>query len=259
MNTRLCKENPCGFTRHGFLWEALHRQPSGQHLDYGAYDGSVIRILVETGCAVSAVGVEVNRKIVEENEGLMPPKASLQLIERNQPLPFNNSRFSSASLLDVIEHIADQQLVLNELYRVLQPGGRLIVTVPGKHLFSFLDTGNFKFRFPRIHRALYLIRHTAEEYDLRYLDNPDGLIGDIEREKGWHQHFSRRELQELLEGCGFQVCVFDGSGFFTRLILPFRLVSPAFLRPLWNRLLALDARLFARTNVFCLAEKPAEG
>lgn len=256
MQTLLRKDNPFGYTRHGFLWEILKESSGGFHLDYGAYDGSVIRTLVETDCVSSAVGVEVNREVVSQCKDRMPAGAALRVIDRGSSLHFENNTFDSASLLDVLEHIADQKIVLGEVLRVLKPGGKLIVTVPGKHLFSFLDTGNFKFRFPRLHKQLYLRRHSLEEYDERYIDNPDGLIGDIEREKGWHQHFSRKELRELLEKCGFHVQRFDGSGYFTRIFLPFRLISPGFIKVFWDRILTFDAKLFSRANLFCLAEKP---
>ncbi len=258
MRIRISDLNPYGFTRHGYLWETLHKQPSRNHLDYGAYDGSVIRTLVETGCAASASGVDINRGVVEDNATGMPPGADLQSIERDRQLPFPDSVFETASLLDVIEHVADQGAVLREIHRVLRKGGRLVITVPGKHLFSFLDTGNLKFRFPQLHRTLYLRRHSLEEYERRYVNNPDGLIGDIERDKAWHQHFSHQELQLLLEDSGFNVVEMDGSGFFSRLFLPFRLISPGLLSSYWDRLLRLDARLFASTNLFCIAEKASE-
>jgi len=209
----------------------------------------MIRTLVETGCAVSASGVDINRGVVEDNATGMPPGADLQSIERGRQLPFPDSVFETASLLDVIEHVADQGAVLKEIHRI---------TVPGKHLFSFLDTGNLKFRFPQLHRTLYLRRHSLEEYERRYVNNPDGLIGDIERDKAWHQHFSHKELRLLLEDSGFHVVNMDGSGFFSRLFLPLRLISPGLFSDFWDRLLRLDARLFASTNLFCIAEKPAE-
>jgi SAM-dependent methyltransferase len=258
VRTRISDLNPYGYTRHGYLWETLHNHPSQNHLDYGAHDGSVIRVLVETGCVDSATGVDVNREVVKGNASGMPPGVDLRSIVRCQPLPFPDHTFETASLLDVIEHVAEQEAVLREIHRVLRPTGRLIITVPGKHLFSFLDTGNLKFRFPRLHRRLYLQRHSLEEYERRYVNNPDGLIGDIEREKAWHQHFSHKELRLLLEDSGFHVVEKDGSGFFSRLFLPLRLISPGFLSSSWDRLLRLDARLFASTNLFCIAEKSSE-
>jgi SAM-dependent methyltransferase len=45
-------------------------------------------------------------------------------------LPLPDARFQVAVCLDVIEHIEDDLRALRELYRVVRPGGTLLVTVP---------------------------------------------------------------------------------------------------------------------------------
>jgi len=45
-------------------------------------------------------------------------------------LPFKDGAFDLVTSLDVIEHVEDDQAALIELYRVLKPGGSLVVTVP---------------------------------------------------------------------------------------------------------------------------------
>lgn len=49
-------------------------------------------------------------------------------------LPYEKNSFTVATALDVVEHTDDTQ-ILAEIYRILQPGGYLIVTVPA---FQFL-------------------------------------------------------------------------------------------------------------------------
>lgn len=146
---------------------------------------------------------------------------------------------------------------LAEVNRVLKDGGKLIVTVPGQHLFSFLDIGNFKFRFPRLHRWYYSLKHTREEYEYRYVSNPDGLIGDISVKKRWHEHFSRPKLQRLLAGTGFSIIDFDGTGLFHRVIGNvghfLKWLKPAQRAFAW--LQSIDDRFFESTNLFCVAEK----
>ena len=120
--------------------------------------------------------------------------------------------------MDVLEHVYNQAELLAELNRILTDGGKLIVTVPGQHLFSFLDRGNFKFLFPRLHRWYYCLKHSREEYEYRYVSNPDGLVGDISTKKRWHEHFSRDKLGKMLAEAGFNVIDFDGAGFFSQII-----------------------------------------
>jgi len=45
-------------------------------------------------------------------------------------LPFASNTFDVVSAFDVVEHCADDELAVNELVRVLAPGGRLLLSVP---------------------------------------------------------------------------------------------------------------------------------
>lgn len=49
-------------------------------------------------------------------------------------LPFSEGTFDLVTSLDVIEHVDDDLAALKEMYRVLKPGGLLLLTVPA-HMF----------------------------------------------------------------------------------------------------------------------------
>ena len=173
-------------------------------------------------------------------------------IVKGERLSFDDASFDRVMILDVIEHIADQKSILDELRRVLKPTGRLILSVPGKHLFSFLDRGNWKFYFPNLHRRFYVRKHGRDAYEYRYGEsNPFGLFGDIEREKGIHEHFNRKSLRALLSGSGFEVELFDGSGFFQRTFTYWEKIIPA--KGFWRKCHLWDRATFQSTNLFCLA------
>ncbi len=250
MKTRISADNPFGRNRYGFLWETLRPEPSGTHLDYGAYDGAVLSKLCETGAVHRGVGVDVNLGVVSTSQHRISDAVQLHTIEKDERLPFDDDSFDSASVLDVIEHVVDQRRILKELHRVVKPGGRLVVTVPGKHLFSFLDIGNFKYRFPRVHKLYYTRKHSAEAYHRRYVECENGLFGDIEVAKGWHQHFAPAELAALLESCGFTDVEFDGCGYAERpLSLMLKLAPRAARHPI-HRAIRADSERFHRTHLF---------
>jgi ubiquinone/menaquinone biosynthesis C-methylase UbiE len=160
-------------------------------------------------------------------------------------------------MLDELEHVFDQRKLLHEIFRVLKPEGIFIVTTPKKNIFSFLDVGNFKFMFPRLHKYFYIQKYGEEEYNYRYLNNPTGLIGDVEREKKWHQHFSEDELMDLLSQNGFRVEIFDGSCLFQRIFIVFDLLHLGRLVPTsWHQ---KDAQFFQSSNLFCVARKSSNG
>lgn len=57
-------------------------------------------------------------------------------------LPYKTNTFDTTLALDVIEHIKDDQKVINEMFRVLKPGGEAIITVPAlPFIWSKHDSG----------------------------------------------------------------------------------------------------------------------
>jgi ubiquinone/menaquinone biosynthesis C-methylase UbiE len=197
---------------------------------------------------VDYVGIDKNHDAVKSaRDGIVVKELAF-------PLPFDDGEFDAVMMLEVLEHIADQDKVLSHISRVLKPGGLLFVSVPRRHFFSFLDLANFKFVFPRLHRWYYSGTRSVEAYRKRYTDNTDHLVGDIEREKSWHQQFSDDEMRKLLERNGFRVEEMDGFGFFnllfTFLATVFRLgfCFPQAVRD-W------DARTFHSSSLLCVARR----
>ena len=256
MHTKLDTHNPYGCNRHGFAWQQV---PGGgaAHLDLGCGDGRFLKSLKAKGIKC-LVGVDTSREAVKQ---AYHASGGLEIIHLTQttPLPFPDKLFSSITLMDVLEHVAEQRGLLNELHRVLQDEGTLIVTVPGRHLFSGLDMGNLKFRFPRLHRWYYCRTHSSVGYEKRYGANPDGLIGDVSAVKRWHEHFGPGQLAELLDGSGFDAAAFDGTGYFMRVLKMADWLAGWFgpLHAGIERSMMWDARHFQSANIFCVARKSA--
>lgn len=76
-------------------------------------------------------------------------------------LPYKARTFDTTLVLDVIEHIEDDQQVINEMFRVLKPGGEAIITVPAlPFIWSKHDSGQgHKRRYTR--RRLVKLAKTA--------------------------------------------------------------------------------------------------
>jgi SAM-dependent methyltransferase len=97
--------------------------PVAAHVDVGCGRGGIAAELAARGRFVVAVDMHPY-----EEWRRHPNVAFVQAdIDR---LPFRAGAFDQLSVLDVIEHVADDEAVLAELRRVSSDAGRLIVTVP---------------------------------------------------------------------------------------------------------------------------------
>jgi SAM-dependent methyltransferase len=258
MKTVISNKNPFGMNAKGYLWEYLSRNGgASNHLDYGAHDAHMIVQLKKSGVIERGVGVDLNSEIVARVQDTLPEGISLVAIKKNPRLPFESDSFDSTSMVGVLEHILDQDHILQELRRVTKVGGTILVAVPGQNVFSFLDMGNWKFKFPRLHKFFYTLSHSEEAYAARYTANKDGLIGDIEAEKAWHQHFTRSELEAKLLANDFEIVETDGFGLFYRIFVNLRFLLPGQLQNLVKPLINLDSRIFSSAEIWTLARKPS--
>jgi predicted SAM-dependent methyltransferase len=64
------------------------------------------------------------------NVDVWPGPGVDQVADLTQPWPWGTSTVREVLAYDVFEHLADKRHTINELYRVLQPGGRAKIEVP---------------------------------------------------------------------------------------------------------------------------------
>jgi SAM-dependent methyltransferase len=262
MKIKITENNPYQEVRQAkfngakaYFIERLRSNRSDFHLDFGAHDGEFVGSLKKNDLILGGMGLDANSRVVEKNSSEMPVGVELKAIGTNSPIPFKDCTFSTVSLIGVVEHVVEQEKMLKELQRVMKPDGYILIAVPGKHFFSFLDMGNWKFIFPKLHEWYVRLTKGTAYFKDHYSENPDGLYGDVEKEKFWHQHFSKNELRLLVENCGFQTDDIDGFGYFNRVITNLAYFSPKFMIGLFNRLIEIDARFFQSTEIWILAKK----
>jgi len=102
----------------------LPQTPDFRLLDVGCGAGNMIHHLSHYG---QVKGIEIDPRPVKmaHQRGY-----DVDQFDATQPMPFVDSSFDAVTALDVIEHNQDDRAILADSYRVLKPGGLVIITVP---------------------------------------------------------------------------------------------------------------------------------
>ena len=94
-------------------------------LDAGCGDGFFTKILAEQEKTQEVVGVDISDKAIELARD-KTPSLKFHQGELNQ-IPLESNTYDFVSMVEVIEHLVDVDGVLEEIARVLKPGGLFLV------------------------------------------------------------------------------------------------------------------------------------
>jgi methionine biosynthesis protein MetW len=144
-------------------------------LDVGCGAGALTRLVRGRFRLIAGVELSLVAAMAAAKGGTRVVTADL-----NAPLPFRDASVEAVTCLDVIEHVLDPARLMAEVARILDPGGRAIVTTPNiqfwRHIWSIV-----RGRFPR----------TSTD--------PEGYDG------GHLHYFTFRDLEELARAAGLEV------------------------------------------------------
>jgi len=198
------------------------KQRAGNILDIGCGDGALTVLLKEALGADKAYGIELS------NEGMS--LAQKQGIECHSldidgtTLPFEDEFFDFVFCGEVIEHLFNPDLLLEEIYRILKKGGRCVITIPNLACWRSRIALLFGYQ-------PYALSASLEQAELgKFLHKSS---------QGIKEHIrlmTLRAFKELLIYHKFKIKHIQGS---------YTDVAPFFTNPLW-RLLALFEKTLSR-------------
>jgi SAM-dependent methyltransferase len=101
--------------------------PDAPIIEVGCGDGSFTRNLATFSSSVTAI--DISEVQIEENAASMPEIRFLQH-DVAEPFPFADESFEVVWCSEVMEHLFNPLFAMQEMHRILNPGGKLLVTVP---------------------------------------------------------------------------------------------------------------------------------
>jgi ubiquinone/menaquinone biosynthesis C-methylase UbiE len=166
-------------------------------LDIGSGMGGADIVLVKNHGAASVVGVDVQNELVTAararaiSNGL-GDRITYQLITAGS-LPFSSHQFDAVFSKDAIIHVHDKKALYGEMFRVLKPGGRLLV--------SDWLRGHERHHDDQVQKFIEASGHDFALTSLEDLSDMAKSIGftdvEIEDRQSWYVKESRRELEQL--------------------------------------------------------------
>ena len=120
--------------RRAQLVQSLLPDGGGHLLDFGCGNGAQTLLLAPSFDKVT--GVDINEDFLTGFHSALardPMREKFQLLATGgKAVNLPDASVDVATSFTVLEHVPDEMAALNDLYRLVKPGGRLILTVPNR-------------------------------------------------------------------------------------------------------------------------------
>jgi len=166
----------------------------GKLLDIGCGDGFLLK-LIQKNSNLSLYGTDIVKKHLLELEKQNIKTSCVDL--NTQPLPFKENFFDFVVIEEVLEHVFDNEKLLEEIHRVLKPNASMIISVP-----------NMGAWYNRFLLFFGFMPHFVESGSTKIYGTPFGVFD------GHVKGFTERSIVEMLVDKKFSIekikgCVFD--------------------------------------------------
>jgi ubiquinone/menaquinone biosynthesis C-methylase UbiE len=200
--------------RHEYIGKYLDLEKACSWVDIGCFNG---RLLAQHyNGKVSIAGVEISRERLNTAQRRFR-ELGIPFCAKHASataLPFCDNSFDRATLTDVLEHIPNWTMALDEIRRILNPGGIIVITTPNASaclmfnpfaiMESYLSSKNPK----RLGTRPLVSDHKASESD--EIDSRLTIEGN---RYVFHRDFTPSEVEAELKNLGFAICVSKSFGF----------------------------------------------
>jgi ubiquinone/menaquinone biosynthesis C-methylase UbiE len=113
------------------LLEHLNLNNQSSVLDVGGGTGRIAQTLLPHAANVTVV--DLSQKMLQE--AVLKPGLKVAMAG-SEALPYTAESFDAVLMVDAFHHVIDQQRTLDELFRVVKPGGTVLVKEPDIKTFA---------------------------------------------------------------------------------------------------------------------------
>ena len=163
--------------RNQLFLKTIAKHLSGNVLDVGCGAGGFLQIYsqqIQNKPNTSIRGMDINSHAIAFCKSL---GFECYLAPVNQ-IPFPDESFDGVLLSHVLEHLEQSAPVMEEIMRVLKPGGVFCVMVPGKAAYDMDDTGTHRIFYDKPLLEATLIKHGFQVIKMTYFPFPFRRVGD---------------------------------------------------------------------------------
>lgn len=118
--------HPENWTEENFKFHLDFFKPfvKGKILDFGCGKGGFAH-MISKYCD-SVYGIDCSETVIDKARSIHR-EINFQVLPEDSKIPYADEFFDAVFMLDVLEHILDTETVLEEVNRVLKPGGHLLI------------------------------------------------------------------------------------------------------------------------------------
>ena len=114
-----------------YLWDFLALPTDGLLLDAGGGTGRLAQFMLEKSAGVVLVDLSMEMLLEARGKGEF-----MRVCSHTEGFPFPDESFSRILMVDALHHVCDQSDTAFELWRVLEPGGYIVIEEPNLHKFG---------------------------------------------------------------------------------------------------------------------------